>query len=109
MLSKAIFHCFCVFLDRRFRDIALALQESPNINLYCMRIGGTKADIELEQATSGGKLYIQPQFEDAENMNHYAMNLVHHIGKYKDYMSAKEKKALAKTLESTFKYKTTYN
>jgi len=48
-----------------------------------------------------------PQFEDAENMNHYAMNLVHHIGKYKDYMSAKEKKALAKTLESTFKYKTT--
>ena len=48
-----------------------------------------------------------PQFEDAENMNHYAMNLVHHLSKYKDYMSAKEKKALAQTLESTFKYKTT--
>jgi len=48
-----------------------------------------------------------PEFEDAENMNHYAMNLVHHIGKYKDYMSAKDKKALAQTLESTFKYKTT--
>ena len=48
-----------------------------------------------------------PEFDDAENMNHYAMNLVHHLSKYKDYMSAKEKKALAQTLESTFKYKTT--
>mgnify|MGYP003112672449 CR=1 FL=1 len=43
-----------------------------------------------------------PQFEDAENMNHHAMNLVHHLSKYKDYMSAKEKKALAQSLSDTF-------
>ena len=63
--------------DTRFiRDIALALQESPNVNLYCMRIGGTKAEIELTQATSGGKLYIQPQFEDAEIMEKYKIAMM---------------------------------
>jgi hypothetical protein len=53
------------------RDIALAFQENPNVNLYCMRIGGTKASVELTQANTNAKLYIQPQYEDAEILEKY--------------------------------------